>query len=289
MWKGSTAASTTDQAVSDPFSQALLRRYDERFPGSAKFTAGSASTGLYRGLKLWQVAVKEAGTLEQAAVIRALDHARIAEGPGGPAEMMPGQHHLRLNMNVGQVRGTDEGRREPRHDRSRRARAERAMSQEMIDEALLPPRLHYQPARSLFVAESDPNRHAGDRHLSGRAPPAGVRRDQSDALVPVLEDGDFRLTESSAILKYLADKFDSPLYPKDLRQRARVNERMDWFNTQLSRDFCFGLVFAQLLPHHKRRSDEARAPLCNGARSARRSGCRCSTTTSLAPEQLRVR
>jgi ABC-type branched-subunit amino acid transport system substrate-binding protein len=93
------------QAVSDPFSQVLLRSYDERFPGSAKFTAGSASTGLYRGLKLWQVAVEEAGTLEQAAVIRALDHARIAEGPGGPAEMVPGQHHLRLNMYVGQVRG----------------------------------------------------------------------------------------------------------------------------------------------------------------------------------------
>ena len=56
-------------------------------------------------------------------------------------------------------------------------------------------------------------------------------------LVPVLEDGDFRLTESSAILKYLADKIDSPLYPKDLQARARVNERMDWVNTQLCRDF----------------------------------------------------
>jgi glutathione S-transferase len=78
-----------------------------------------------------------------------------------------------------------------------------------------------------------------------------------NGLVPVLEDGDFRLTESSAILKYLADKLDSPLYPKELRQRARVNERMDWFNTQVSRDFCFGMVFAQVLPHHKRRSDEA--------------------------------
>jgi glutathione S-transferase len=28
--------------------------------------------------------------------------------------------------------------------------------------------------------------------------------------VPVLEEGDFRLSESSAILKYLADKIDSP-------------------------------------------------------------------------------
>jgi glutathione S-transferase len=80
-----------------------------------------------------------------------------------------------------------------------------------------------------------------------------------NALVPMLEDDGFRLTESSAILKYLADKVDSPLYPKGLQQRARVNERMDWFNTQLSRDYCFGLVFAQLLPHHKRRSDEAQA------------------------------
>ena len=32
-------------------------------------------------------------------------------------------------------------------------------------------------------------------------------------LVPVLEDGDFVLTENSAILKYLADKIDSPAYP----------------------------------------------------------------------------
>ena len=29
-------------------------------------------------------------------------------------------------------------------------------------------------------------------------------------LVPMLEDGDLRLTEASAILKYLADKYDLP-------------------------------------------------------------------------------
>ncbi|MDH4062044.1 MAG: glutathione S-transferase N-terminal domain-containing protein, partial [Aquincola sp.] len=55
-------------------------------------------------------------------------------------------------------------------------------------------------------------------------------------LIPVLEDGNFRLTESSAIMKYLADKVGSPMYPKDLQQRARVNERMDWINTQLGRE-----------------------------------------------------
>jgi glutathione S-transferase len=76
-------------------------------------------------------------------------------------------------------------------------------------------------------------------------------------LVPVLEDGDFRLTESSAILKYLADKNNSPLYPKDLQARARVNERMDWVNTQLCRDLAYGTVYPQIFPSHKRRSDEA--------------------------------
>lgn len=92
------------RTLDDPFSRELTRRYDERFPGPAIFTAGSACTGLYRGLKLWEAAVREAGSLEQADVIAALDHARIAEGPGGPARMVPGQHHVRMNMYIAQAR-----------------------------------------------------------------------------------------------------------------------------------------------------------------------------------------
>ena len=42
-------------------------------------------------------------------------------------------------------------------------------------------------------------------------------------LVPMLDDDGFRLTESSAILKYIAEKYDLPCYPKDLKKRARVN------------------------------------------------------------------
>ena len=91
------------QDVSDPFSQELIDRYDKLYPGSAKFTAGSACSGMYRGLKLWEAAANEAGSLEQEDVIKALDHAKIAEGPGGPAEMVPGQHHVRMNMYIAQA------------------------------------------------------------------------------------------------------------------------------------------------------------------------------------------
>lgn len=68
--------------------------------------------------------------------------------------------------------------------------------------------------------------------------------------VPTLEDGDFRLTESSAILKYLAEKKGSAAYPADLKQRARINEMMDWFNTGLYRDLGYGMVYAQTLPDY---------------------------------------
>ncbi len=74
--------------------------------------------------------------------------------------------------------------------------------------------------------------------------------------VPTLVDGDLTMGESSAILKYLADKFDLAAYPKDLKARAKVNEMMDWFNTHFYHDYAYGLVYPQVFPHHKRPSDE---------------------------------
>src|SRR5215831_279401 len=46
--------------------------------------------------------------------------------------------------------------------------------------------------------------------------------------IPVLQDGDFVLFESNAIIKYLADKESSSLYPKELRRRALVDQWIDF-------------------------------------------------------------
>jgi branched-chain amino acid transport system substrate-binding protein len=91
--------------VDDAFSIELLNRYEGLFPGSAMFTAGSACSGTYRALKFWEAAVNEAGSLNQDDIVAALDHARLAQGPGGPAEMVPGQHHVRLNMYIARSEG----------------------------------------------------------------------------------------------------------------------------------------------------------------------------------------
>ena len=127
-------------------------------------------------------------------------------------------------------------------------------------------KLYYHPASStsrpvmLFAAENQvPLEMQVVDLFTGEHYQPAYEAINPNHLVPVLDDGDFRLTESSAILKYLADKIDSPLYPKDLRARARVNERMDWVNTQLCRDLAYGTVYPQIFPFHKRRSEEAQS------------------------------
>lgn len=93
------------QTVADPFSRKLLEQYNALYPGDAGFTGGSGCPGLYRGLRLRAGAVAEAGSFRQEDVIAALDHAELPEGPGGPAAMVPGQHHLLMNMYIAQARG----------------------------------------------------------------------------------------------------------------------------------------------------------------------------------------
>lgn len=55
--------------------------------------------------------------------------------------------------------------------------------------------------------------------------------------VPVLEHNGEYLFESGAICRYVANVTDSPLYPADKMQRARVDQWMDFFTCHLGRWF----------------------------------------------------
>src|SRR5207248_4239564 len=56
---------------------------------------------------LWDATVDEAASLDQDDVVTAMNHAPIAQWPGGPPEMVTGDHHVRMNMYIAQSeRGT---------------------------------------------------------------------------------------------------------------------------------------------------------------------------------------
>ena len=95
------------QNIEDPFSAELQAAYQKRHAHKDKvlFTAGSGSTGMYRGVKLWEAAVKEAGAVDRDSVAAALDHAKIANGPGGPSNIVPGTYHAQMNMYIAVAKG----------------------------------------------------------------------------------------------------------------------------------------------------------------------------------------
>ena len=56
-----------------------------------------------------------------------------------------------------------------------------------------------------------------------------------NALVPLLEDGDFVLWESNAIVRYLGARYGGDVfYPADLRTRFDAERWMDWQQTTLN-------------------------------------------------------
>jgi branched-chain amino acid transport system substrate-binding protein len=84
----------------DPDSAKIQAEYKAMFLETKYPLTGGSSTGMYRGMMLWAEAVKKAGKLDQDAVVEALDHAAIAVGPGGPAEMVPGKRHCKMKMYI---------------------------------------------------------------------------------------------------------------------------------------------------------------------------------------------
>ncbi len=52
--------------------------------------------------------------------------------------------------------------------------------------------------------------------------------------VPMLEDGDFALAESQAIIEYLEDAYPEPaILPRDVQERARARQVLGWVRSDL--------------------------------------------------------
>lgn len=67
--------------------------------------------------------------------------------------------------------------------------------------------------------------------------------------IPAIDDEGFFLFESNAICRYLADKINSPVYPKGLKERALVDEWLDFGSMHISASVSkvvYNRIFAPL-------------------------------------------
>ncbi|WNW10210.1 glutathione S-transferase [Pseudomonas sp. DTU_2021_1001937_2_SI_NGA_ILE_001] len=64
-----------------------------------------------------------------------------------------------------------------------------------------------------------------------------------NAMVPVIQDGDFTLWESNSIIRYLANRYAGPgLYPVEACARARVDQWIDWQASDLNRSWSYAFM-----------------------------------------------
>lgn len=63
-----------------------------------------------------------------------------------------------------------------------------------------------------------------------------------NAMVPVIVDDGFVLWESNTICRYLCNQAQSDLLPADVRERARVEQWMDWQATELNNAWRYAFM-----------------------------------------------
>ena len=66
--------------------------------------------------------------------------------------------------------------------------------------------------------------------------------------IPAIDDDGFHLFESNAICKYLCDKHNSPLYPKDVKKRATIEQWIDYVSMHIGANFVpimYNRIFAK--------------------------------------------
>ena len=81
---------------------------------------------------------------------------------------------------------------------------------------------------------------------------AGFLAMNPNAMVPVIDDDGFVLWESNSILRYLAAQHGgSVLYPAAPRERARIDQWLDWQASDLNRSWSYAfMALARKSPEH---------------------------------------
>jgi len=67
--------------------------------------------------------------------------------------------------------------------------------------------------------------------------------------IPAIDDNGFHLFESNAICRYLCDKQNSPLYPKDVQKRATIDQWIDYISFHIGANFIpvvYNRIFAPI-------------------------------------------
>ncbi|KAM3940310.1 glutathione S-transferase theta-1-like [Leptodactylus fuscus] len=100
-----------------------------------------------------------------------------------------------------------------------------------------------QPCRSVYLfakANNIPFEHHEMKLFKGDHLTEEFKKVNPLHKVPVLKDGDFTLVESTAMLRYLVQKYNTPdhWYPSDLQKRARVDEYLAWQHTNTRPHGC---------------------------------------------------
>ncbi|WP_147200336.1 glutathione S-transferase [Pantoea sp. MBD-2R] len=85
-----------------------------------------------------------------------------------------------------------------------------------------------------------------------------------NALIPVIQEDDFTLWESHAIIRYLANAWDGEwLYPRHPRTRAPIDQWIDWQATELNTSWRY--AFMSLVRHSPAHQDpRLLAAACKG-------------------------
>jgi len=86
--------------VNDAFGNKVQEKYTKLYGTKNPLTAGSAATGMWRGINLWAEAVKKAKSVKREQVAAALETAKLADGIGGGCEVVPGKWHVKMNMYI---------------------------------------------------------------------------------------------------------------------------------------------------------------------------------------------